>query len=196
MEGAACCDWKVVDLGIATVRIHTNVPSFSGFRFFAEISDAADSMGPFDYELYCIDREYPHYLDETLVRAHGDHSFRGDRFRSGFYLTHHIRPSATLISRGSRHYIIGRRLDRIIWSWYTKYILTIHSLRQGWLHVKAAAFALDGKGVLVIGRGSGGKTVLVTQMCTDGATFVSNTHVIIDFERLGPRGAYHAQGSR
>jgi hypothetical protein len=174
----------IVDLGVTSVLIRTNVPNFSGFRYFSRLSEPRANGHAAPYELCCVDLDHAPSLDESMVRDLGDTSFRGQRFRSGFYLTHHFGAPATLITLGNRHYIIGRDLGRIIWGWYTKYILTVHSLSVGSLHLKAGCFALDGAGTLLIGRGSGGKTVLLTQLCQEGATFVSNTHAIVDSQQV------------
>jgi hypothetical protein len=177
------CDARVVDLGVTRVLIRTNVPNFSGFRYFSRMRPAQPGERA-PYELYCIDLDHEHSLDEAVVASYADTSFRGKRFTGGFYLTYHFGAPASLITRGNRHYIAGRNLDRIIWGWYTKYILTVHSFSAGSLHLKAACFAVDGEGTLLVARGSGGKTVLLAQVCQDGATFISNTHSIVDRERI------------
>jgi hypothetical protein len=174
---------RVVDLGITSVLIRSNVPKFSGYRYFSRLHEPRPGERA-PYELYCVDLNHGHSLDEAVVEAHADTSFRGKRFSGGFYLTYHFGAPASLITRGNRHYIVGHNLDRIIWGWYTKYILTVHSFSVGSLHLKAACFAIDGEGTLLIGRGSGGKTVLLTQFCQDGATFISNTHSIIDHKQI------------
>jgi hypothetical protein len=170
----------VVDLGVTSVLVRANVEEFSGLRYFSRMRAPGESGAEAPYELTCVDLDHPHSLDEEFVWAHADRSFRGKRFRGGFYLTYHFGAPAALISRGSRHYVVGRKLDRIIWGWYVKYILTVNSLREGTLHLKAACFSRDGEGTLLIGRGGGGKTVLLTQFCQDGAAFVTNTHVVVD----------------
>lgn len=173
---------KTVDLGVTRFLLRTNVPGFSGFRYFSRLSPGVRHA---PYELSCIDLAYPHSLHEEAVRAQSDSSFRGKRFRAGFYLTCHCGAPALLITRDRRHYVVGRGLDRMLWGWYTKYVLTVHSLQNNSLHLKAACLGYDGEGTLLIGKGGGGKTVFLTQMCQEDADFVSNTHVIVDQRQVG-----------
>jgi hypothetical protein len=171
----------VADLGVTRVLVRANVSALPALRYFSRVLEPAGTT--YDYELFCIDPQADG-LDGKFLRAHADPSFRGQRFRGGFYLTHHFGPPATLISRGNHHYVIGGDFDRIVWGWYVKFVLSIHSLRAGSLHLKAGCIGHDGEATLLVGRGGGGKTVLLTQMCGDGAEFISNTHVVVDGDGL------------
>jgi hypothetical protein len=173
-------DTRVLDLGVTACVLRTNVAGFSGFRYFARVCEPASFSGSVPYELSCIDLDYPHAIDERVAFEWADRTFRGRRFRAGFYLTGHFGAPAALITRGCHHYVVGRGLDRVVWGWYVKYLLTRHSLRTGTLHVKAACVDVDGHGTLLIGRGSGGKTVFLTEMCRHGHAFVSNTHAVVE----------------
>ncbi len=145
------CEARLVDLGVTQVLVRSNTLGFSGFRYFARTEPVSADFTGADYELHCIDLDGPHALHEATLRQSADRSFRGQRFLSGFYLTHHFGPPAYLIARGDRVYVIGRRLDRVVWGWYIKYVLLLDSVRKRMINLKAACFALRGVGTLLIG---------------------------------------------
>ncbi len=179
-ESVKYCDARLVDLGVTNVLIKTNVPDFTGFRYFANTTPVEMTWSKSPYVLHCIDLDSPGSLDERIIEGKSDHSFRGRRFLTGAYLTQHFGPPAALVIRDRRIYILGRQLDRIVWAWFIKYLLTVNAIQERMLHVKASCLSVNGGGALLIGRSQGGKTVLLTQMCSDQATFVSNTHVVLD----------------
>ncbi|MDN3053605.1 MULTISPECIES: FomB family phosphonate monophosphate kinase [Streptomyces] len=169
----------VVDLNLFRVRISSNLTEFDGYSYFTRFVDPS-VPGRVDYEVVCVDLDADP-VDERIVSSLRDRTFRADRFRGGFYLTHHHGAPAHLVTRGNRIYVFGRRLDRVIWPYFTKHLLTVFAVDHDLLHLKAAAFIQPGSGAnLLFGRGSGGKTVFLTQACVDGGTFLSNTHVLVD----------------
>ena len=47
------------------------------------------------------------------------------------------------------------------------------------MHLKGSSFSINNKGGLLVGRGSGGKTVLLKTICDIGGKFISNTHNLV-----------------
>ncbi|MGK4579919.1 FomB family phosphonate monophosphate kinase [Kitasatospora sp. HPMI-4] len=167
-----------VDLNAFRLRIASNLADFDGYSFFTKFVEPGATDQPCAYEVVCVDLDEDP-IDPALIEPLADRGFRADRFRGGFYLTHHFGPPAYLATRGNRIYVFGRKLDRIIWPYFAKHLLTIFAVDHDLVHLKAAAFVQPGAGAtLLFGRGSGGKTVFITQACTAGAEFVSNTHVL------------------
>ncbi|MEU4062669.1 FomB family phosphonate monophosphate kinase [Streptomyces wedmorensis] len=168
----------VVDLNLFRVRISSNLADFQGYSYFSKFVEPGPGAPAPDYEVVCVDLD-AEPIDPDLIEPLADRGFRADRFRGGFYLTHHYGPPAYLATRGNRIYVFGRNLDRTIWPYFTKHLLTIHAVDHELTHLKAAAFVQPGAGAsLLFGRGSGGKTVFITQACLAGARFMSNTHVL------------------
>jgi len=167
---------RTVDLNLLQVRIATNLEEFPAYSYFSR--EAPDTAEP-DFELYCIDLDRDGYDVEELARL-ADRSLRAKRFRAGYYLNHVFGDPAHLITDGRRSYVFGRRLERTVWPYFVKRILTDFAVDHGYLHLKAAAFVLgDGGATLLIGPNAGGKTVFLTQACLDGARFLSNTHLLV-----------------
>ncbi|MGW2116625.1 FomB family phosphonate monophosphate kinase [Streptomyces zhihengii] len=165
---------RVVDLNLFRVRVTSNVPDFGGYAYFSRFAAAGE---PCAYEIVCVDLDRDP-IDTALIEPLADRGFRADRFRSGFYLTHHYGPPAHLVTRCNTLYVFGRGLERTIWPYFTKHLLTLFAVDHGMVHLKAAAFVQGNGATLLFGRGSGGKTVFLTQACSAGAVFLSNTHVL------------------
>lgn len=169
---------RVVDLNVFRVRISSNLADFGGYSYFTKFVEPESTEPLCQYEVVCVDLDEDP-IDPAVLEPLADTGFRADRFRSGFYLTHHFGPPAHLVTRGNRIYVFGRRLDRTIWPYFAKHLLTIFAIDHDMVHLKAAAFVQPGAGAtLLFGRGSGGKTVFITQACQAGAEFLSNTHVL------------------
>jgi len=164
-----------IDLNVARLALCSNLPEFQGRRYFARFDEATTP----EYRLNCVDLD-AHRLDEASLDRVADRTFRAKRFRTGFYLTHHFGPPAWITTRGKETTIFGRDLEKIVWTYYIKQMLTTLCADHGWLHLKAAGLVgPDGGATLLFGRGSGGKTVFLTQSCLAGAGFLTNTHVVI-----------------
>jgi hypothetical protein len=169
----------VIDLNCFRLRLASNRTDFGGYAYFAKLVTSNLPAGSWDYEVLCVDLDVDD-IDLNVIAPIVDQTFRSERFRSGFYLTHHFGPPAYLVTRGNRIWVFGQELDRTIWSYFAKHLLTIFAVDHAMIHLKAAAFVLPGAGAtLLFGRGSGGKTVFLTQACQAGARFLSNTHVLI-----------------
>jgi len=80
----------------------------------------------------------------------------------------------------NRYYVIGEHLERVVWPYFVKFFIFTKSLEERQLFMKAAAVAFGQEGVLIVGRGSGGKTTFARELCRHGATIVTNSHAIID----------------
>lgn len=168
----------LVHLGPLRVRVrHGHGPD--ALSYFTQTSPWSPGDAPPDATVLAVPAEAAGEAARLAWRWR-DRTFRGDRFASGFYLTHHWGQPAALVTRGSTSLVVGGDFDRIMWPYFTKHLLTVLAMDRGWLHVKAAAFELDGGVTLLTGRGSGGKTVFLAQACQEGARFVSNTHVLLD----------------
>lgn len=171
---------RIVDLNLLRVEIASNLEEFAAYSYFSKFRTGEDSSA--DYRVVCVD------LDRDDIPIHSyasqsDPTFRGKRFRSGYYLVHYFGDPAYLITINRTFYVFGRSLEKTVWPYFVKHILTIFATDHGFLHLKAAAFELPGAGAtLLIGRNSGGKTVFLTQACLAGAKFVSNTHTLVKDE--------------
>jgi hypothetical protein len=166
---------RVVDLNLVRLRLSSNVEDFAGFGYFTRFADGGDA----DYQVDCVELDHVS-LDERELAPLVDRSFRGDRFRSGFYLTYYFGEPAYLISAGNRYVVLGRRLERTVWPYFVKHLLTVFAADQDLLHLKAAGFGdRAGGATLLFGRGGAGKTVFLAAACAEGASFLTNTHVLL-----------------
>lgn len=176
---------RQIRLGPVRVDIRSNESHFRGFRFFSETGPAASDLvarPDFTLSLCNLRVDAPWPLD-TLV-AMRDASYRGKKMSAGYYLTDHYGSPAYLVTRGTHLWIFAEDFEPILWPYAVKHLLTVYSMQHGMLHVKAAAVAIDGQGMLLVGRGGSGKTVLLTRLCQTGAQFLSNTHALIDGQQL------------
>ncbi len=165
-----------VDLNLLTIRILSNREEFDGYAYFSRDAPAGAAA---DHEIVCVDLDRDPY-DPEVLRALSDRTLRAKRFLSGYYLNHIFGEPAYLITEGRRSYVFGRRLERTIWPYFVKRVLTDFAVDHGYLHLKAAGFTLDdGSATLLVGPNAGGKTVFLTQACLDGARFLTNTHVLV-----------------
>ncbi|MEV0195770.1 FomB family phosphonate monophosphate kinase [Nonomuraea sp. NPDC050691] len=170
----------VIDLNLLRVRLSSNLADFPAFGYFNRRLPPESAAGhEVDYEVVCVDLDEDP-IEPDLLRPLGDRGFRADRFRDGFYITHHFGPPAELVTRGNRIHVFGRRLDRIVWAYLVKHLLTIFAVDNGLLHLKGAAFLQPGVGAtLLFGRAKAGKTVFLGQACASGARYIGNTHLLI-----------------
>jgi len=175
---------RIVDLNALRIGLRTNVPDFAGYSYFTRFADAADpEAAPVDFWLDCVDLDHTP-VDERTVRRLADDTFRGKRFSSGFYLTSYFGDPAYLVSRGSRFAVFGRKLEKTVWPYFVKHILTVFGAEHDMLHLKAAGFTdPEGRGTLLFGRGGAGKTVFLASACGAGMSFLTNTHVLLRGEQ-------------
>lgn len=170
---------ELIQMGPLTVRIVSDIPGFSVFNYFSravrtEISPAGSEppRRP-DAELWCVSRAEPPlgWKPDRTTRAKG--------FISGYYVTDHFGPPVKVATYGHKTVLFGPRLEALVWPYFVKHLLLQHTVRTGGLFLKSAAFSLGGEGTLVLGRGGGGKTVLLAECCRRGAGFVTNSHAIV-----------------
>lgn len=167
---------RLVDLNLLTVRISSNLEAFDAYAYFSR--DAPEGTAP-DHEIVCVDLDRDPY-DPRVLGELGDRTLRAKRFRSGYYLNHIFGDPAYLVTEPGRSFVFGRRLERTVWPYFVKRILTDFAVDHGYLHLKAGGFTFDdGGATLLVGPNGGGKTVFLTQACLDGARFLTNTHVLV-----------------
>jgi hypothetical protein len=166
----------VVDLNRLTLRLSTNAeqsPVYGYFSRFAPPDTAAD------YELVCVDLDIDE-VDPALLTQARDRSTRAQRFATGYYRGPYFGAPAHLLTRDRTTYVFGRRLDRIVWPYAVKHLLTVFAADHGYLHLKAGGFVRpDGQATLLVGRTGGGKTVFLAEACRAGASVLANTHVLV-----------------
>lgn len=166
----------LVDLGPLVLRIVSDVPDFAVLSYFSSTArptgSAEDGREP-DAEVWCVStRDAPdHWPVDQTARARG--------FLKGYYVTDHAGPPVQMVSTDRRIVLFGPRLERIVWSYVVKWVLSRHALATGAVFLKAAAFAVEGYGILLVGRGGAGKTVMLNEFCRRGARFVTNSHALI-----------------
>jgi hypothetical protein len=170
---------RKIRVGPMVVDIRSNEEHFVGMRYFPPGDQSEDHVRA-DYILsFCnlsVDAPWPL---QTLWEEQ-DKSYRAKKFAAGYYITDHFGSPAYLITRGTHYWIFGTDFEPILWPYVVKLLLTLYSMERQVLHLKAASVAIGPAGTLLVGRGGGGKTVLLTQLCRRGAQFLSNTHALID----------------
>lgn len=108
-------------------------------------------------------------------------SYREKIMRQGLFRGHHFGQPAGLKHMDDYNIAISHPdPGKIIWCYLIKYLLTLHSVRRDMLHIKGGAVALNGKSFLILGRGGSGKTEIINELCKNGASFMGNTHLLVD----------------
>lgn len=172
-----------IDLGGCRVRIVSNVSDFPALRQFSRRARQTASTRAPDFELWCISLATAG-LTHGDVLPYTDLTARARGFRAGYYVTDHFGPPVQLVTQGRSLYVFGEQLERIVWPYFVKFLLLRFALDRDLLYLKAGAFAIGSEATLVIGRGRAGKTVCLTQMCRAGARFVTNSHALLDGDRV------------
>ncbi len=162
---------QVVRVGPLTLRIASDVPDFPALHYFSRAARMPVGAVP-DVELWCLSDADPGLPADTTARALN--------FASGYYVTDHFGPPVRMSSSGNRIVLVGDHLQRLVWPYIVKYLLLRHTAATGGLFLKAAALAVGDAATLVVGRGGAGKSVLVTGLCRNGATFITNSHVVLE----------------
>ncbi|MFD4789823.1 hypothetical protein ACFWN1_22745 [Streptomyces sp. NPDC058459] len=161
---------QVVRIGPLTLRIASDVPDFPALHYFSRAAWMPDTTVP-DIELRCLSHVNPGLPADTTARARN--------LASGYYVTDHFGPPVRISSSGNRIVLVGDHLERLVWPYVVKYLLLRHTATTGGLFLKAAALAAGDSATLIVGRGGAGKSVLVTGLCRSGATFITNSHVVL-----------------
>lgn len=169
-----------IRLAHTSMRLVSSLADFRGAAFFSARSRLARDAAV-DHELWCIDD--PALRDE-LSATSSTGGYRRDCFASGYYATDHFGAPIVLHRFGNRHYVVGEELERVVWPFFVKYFVFARSIADSTLFLKGAAVAFGERGVLIAGRGGGGKTTFVAQLCGAGARYVTNSHAVLDGLRL------------
>lgn len=167
-----------VRLGNTSARLVSNRASFPEASFFSRHALLAENTRV-DHELWCIDDPCGS-LRARIQSYRSTRSYRAACFEIGYYATDHFGEPVVLHRFANRHYVIGEHLERVVWPYFVKFFIFAKSLDQGQLFVKAASVAFAQHGVLILGRGLGGKTTFVRELCRHGAAIVTNSHAIVD----------------
>lgn len=175
----AAVEWRwhaVADLAGCQVRIVSD--SLGRPAFFDRFADLRDPIAgeTTDVELWFAARS-PLAVGALID---GELRTRARSFAGGYYATDHFGEPARLAADGRRYVVVGGEPDTIGWSFLVKYVLLRWSIERQALFLKAGAVVVEDTGVVLIGRGRGGKTTLATALCDFGATFVANSHVVVD----------------
>lgn len=167
---------RVFTLGLLNIRISSNLEDFSAYDYLVESEDSGAGVS---FELICVDTALD-AINADAISGATDQTMRATRMRTGHYNAHHFGAPAYVITRGTKTFIFGTGLERTVWPYFIKWFLTVFAVDNGFAHLKAAAVA-NGSGdvTLILGRGGGGKTVFLTEACTAGARFVTNTHALV-----------------
>lgn len=178
-SSAERCFEIAVNLGNTSLRLISNCASFAGATFFSR-SALLNANAQADHDLWCIDD--PGGLLRQRMQCYGSaQSYRAACFKMGYYATDHFGTPLLLYRFANRHYVIGECLERVLWAYFVKFFIFIKSLEQQQLFMKAASVAFGRHGVLILGRGSGGKTTFAQILCHGGgARLVTNSHAVID----------------
>ena len=169
---------ETIRLGPLSLRLTSNIAPFPALQYFSHVARSPYNGEKSDFELWCVSPERAN-LNREYLREQVDGTYRAARFMEGYYATDHFGPPLFLVTRGRRYYVFGEQFEQVVWPYFVKYFLTLHSLADSALHIKAAAFAIGSTGTLVLGRSGSGKSVLLLQLCRSGAQFVTNTHALI-----------------
>lgn len=167
-----------VRLGNTSARILSNRNDFPGVHFFSHRALLALPVRV-DHELWCID-DPGGSLRGRLSSYRATSGYRGACFSIGYYATDHFGDPIVLHRFENRYYVIGERLERVLWPYFVKLFIFLKTLEKRQLFMKAAAVAFGRQGVLIVGRGLGGKTTFVRELCRHGATIITNSHATID----------------
>jgi hypothetical protein len=167
---------ELLQLGPIRLRLAADVPDFAALAYFGRHARAAPGGAP-DHELICLSASSP--AGRRIRAEASDDTARARGFAAGYYVTDHFGPPVHLVTRGRRCYVVGERLEHVVWPYFVKHLLQRHAVAAGGLFLTAAALATGGAATLVIGRGGGGKTVLVGELCRGGADFVTNSHAVV-----------------
>lgn len=174
---AAAVD-ETIRLGTVDFRLVSNVPGFPALQYFSKAARLPNQGKETAFELWCVSLKESS-LDQQYIRAHIDRTYRGKSFTDGYYATDHFGLPVYLVTCGRCFFVFGENLERVVWPYFVKYFLMVHTLNGEALHLKGAACAIGSAGTLLLGRGGTGKTVFLTQLCLHGAKFVTNSHAVI-----------------
>ncbi|MEV8057741.1 FomB family phosphonate monophosphate kinase [Streptomyces antimycoticus] len=165
----------VIDLNLLRFRLSSNLEEFPARSYFTHF---ADDNTPVDFELRCFDIDHD-TVDISSIRRLVDTTVRAKRFTKGYYRGPYFGDPVYLITRDRVFYVFGRSLEKIVWPYFVKYLLSVYAAENSYLDLKAGGFVLAGGGTLLFGQTGGGKSVFLAQACMAGAQFLTNTHTLV-----------------
>jgi hypothetical protein len=118
--------------------------------------------------------------------------YRAETFSQGLYIGHHLGlPGSIMFSpSGINLSIPGAsipQLRKLFWCYALKVYLTLMAQKYGALHLKGTVVGhRNGKAMLLLGRGGGGKTTLSRFLQQHGMEILSNTHAIVVQNKVWP----------
>lgn len=169
---------EVIEIGPTNFRLVSNVPDFPSVRFFSKTARSVYRNQTTDFEIWCISPKEIQ-IEEEYIRKNRAWNYRGNSFFNGYYATDHFGAPVQMVIKGNSFYVFGEGLENIVWTFFVKYFLFLHTIEKDSLFLKSAAFAVNRKGTLLLGRGGSGKTVFLTLLCRNGAEFITNSHSVI-----------------
>lgn len=173
----------VVVLGNCTVRIKSNEVNFNALKYFSNSIITKAKEQSTEFTLTCVSlKEFGH--KPKSLKLFVDKTCRGGQLTEGYYVTDHFGDPFYLVSEEADFYIFGEKFEKIIWPYFVKYFLLLHTIKNKSLFLKSAAFSINSKGTLILGRGRSGKTVFLSNLCLNGADFISNSHTIVKDDKL------------
>jgi hypothetical protein len=186
LDPATLATWltdELVEIGPMTVRIVSDLPEFPALSYFSRgvrtpivPAGSASPRRP-DAEIWCVSQSEPPFISGPSSPV--DRTARAQGFLTGYYVTDHFGPPVCVVTSGRRAMVFGHRLENVIWPYFVKHLLLRHTVDTGGLFLKTAAVALGSDGTLIVGRGGAGKTVMLSELCRRGATFITNSHAIV-----------------
>ena len=174
---------ETIDLGPVTVRLVSNISDFAAIRYFSKKARRPYQNERTDFEIRCISLKNER-LELQTIRENIDKTYRGTSFSDGYYATDHFGSPVYMVSSGKTYFVFGDQLECVVWTYFVKYFLILHTIEKNALFLKSAAIAVNGKGTLLLGRGGTGKTSFLSIMCMYGAEFVTNSHSVINQGRI------------
>jgi len=90
-----------------------------------------------DYTLSFCNLNVDAPWDLPTLLEEQDGTYRAKRFAAGYYITDHFGSPAYLVTRGTHYWIFGTEFEPIFWPYVVKLLLTLYSMKQGMLHLKA-----------------------------------------------------------
>ncbi|GIN74794.1 hypothetical protein J14TS2_52690 [Bacillus sp. J14TS2] len=157
------------DLGIIILKIHSHSKWDAKMVYTCETRDPAKPI----VNVY-ICRENDSIFNNPKT-------YRENAMRQGLYRGHHFGLPANLKYIDENNIAISHHdPGKIIWCYVIKYVLTLHAIKKDMLHIKGGAISYKGKSFLFLGRGGSGKTEIINALCKNGASFMANTHLLIN----------------
>lgn len=176
---------ETIHLGPFDFRLVSNIHEFPALEYFSKAVRVPYQNQETVFELWCVSLKECS-VDKQYIQTHVNRTYRANSFLEGYYVTDHFGPLVYFVTCGHSFFVFGEKLESVVWPYFVKYFLFLYTIQNESLFLKAAACVVDSAGTLLLGRGGAGKTVFLTQLCQNGARFVTNSHSIIkDYQVAG-----------